>query len=197
MERALHILLIEDNPLDTCLIERELGDAHIAFRLTRIESESQLRRELMIDRPDLILSDHNLPSFDGFTALRIVRERFPRMPFIFVSGSNDQQMIVEMFERGATDYVFKRDLNDLRKAVNHALDDSYDVPAPKVQLTSGFPAKSDFTATTGNLIFCPECLQAWDEEGRAVLIERYLRSHAESFVIRQTCIECGNSKRAD
>src|SRR5580692_776016 len=98
MKSALHILLLEDSSLDACLIERELRDASVPFRLTKIESESQLRRELLIDHPDLILSDHNLPSFDGFTALKIVREQFPRLPFIFVSGSNDQQMILEMFE---------------------------------------------------------------------------------------------------
>jgi CheY-like chemotaxis protein len=192
MKSALHILLIEDSPLDTCLIERELGNASISFRLTRIESEQQLRRELIIDRPDLILSDHNLPSFDGLTALKIVREKFPRMPFIFVSGSNDQEMILDMFERGATDYVFKRDLDDLSKAVYRVLDAVQAIPTHEIELAPESPSKSDFAVTTGHLIFCPKCLHAWDENGRATVIDKYLRSHAETFVIRQICMECGH-----
>jgi CheY-like chemotaxis protein len=191
MKSALHILLLEDSTLDACLIERELRDASIPFRLTMIENESQLRRELLIDHPDLILSDHNLPSFDGFTALKIVREQHPRLPFIFVSGSNDQQMILEMFERGATDYVFKRDINDLKQAVNRALDPHQEYPPAKNPPVSDSFAKFDPSLTSGHLVFCPECLQAWNEHGQRIPMEKYLGSHAETFVIRQNCIKCG------
>jgi CheY-like chemotaxis protein len=165
------------------------------FRLTKIESESQLRRELLIDHPDLILSDHHLPSFDGFTALKIVREQFPRLPFIFVSGSNDQQMILNMFERGATDYVFKRDIGDLRQAIYRALDVSPESPPAENPLKADFSTKSDFALAFGHLVFCPECLQAWDENGQRVPMEEYLKTHAETFVIRQNCMKCGQPRR--
>jgi CheY-like chemotaxis protein len=195
MKSAPHILLIEDNTLDTTLIERELRAASIPFRLTRIESETQLRRELMIDKPDLILSDHNLPSFDGFAALRIVRQDHPKLPFIFVSGSNDQEMIVDMFERGATDYVFKRDLSDLRRAVNRALGDEPESPSGQSQPT-GTLAKSNPMAT-GYLVICPRCLKVWDEHGQRTRLEEYLSNHTESFVARQVCLQCGNSRQTN
>ena len=190
MKSALHILLIEDSPLDSCLIERELRDANLSFRLTLIENESDLRRELTVDQPDLILSDHNLPSFDGFTALKIVRERFPMMPFIFVSGSNDQQMVYDMFDRGATDYVFKRDINDLRQAVHRALDDSPKIPSIQIAMTSDSPSLPDANRP-GHLIFCPICFSNWDETGQRTFLEEYLGSHPETFVVRQVCVKCG------
>ena len=194
MKSALHILLIEDSSPDICLIERELKDASIPFRLTMIESESQLRRELLIDQPDLILSDHNLPSFDGFAALKIVREKFPRLPFIFVSGSNDQQMILEMFDRGATDYVFKRDINDLRNAVCRALDDSHEISTSGSE-SSDSTTQSNLATASGQLFFCPKCLQAWDENGQQALLENYVISHAETSVLRQICMKCGDPKQ--
>lgn len=194
MKSALHILLIEDSSQDACLIEQELTDATIPFRLTMIESESQLRRELVIDQPDLILSDHNLPSFDGFTALQIVREQFPRMPFIFVSGSNDQQMVLDMFDRGATDYVFKGDINDLRLAVHRAVDDCREIPAAESESKSASTAPSD-AAASGQLIFCPKCFKAWDEDGREACLTDYAKSHVETSVLRQICMKCGEPRR--
>jgi CheY-like chemotaxis protein len=195
MKSALHILLLEDSTLDTTLVERELREASIPFRLTMIESESQLRRELLIDKPDLILSDHNLPSFDGFAALKIVRQEHPQLPFIFVSGSNDQQMILDMFERGATDYVFKRDLSDLQRAVNRALGDWQESTSGESQPT-GALAKSNPTAT-GYLVICPGCLKIWDENGQRARLEEYLSSHTESFVVRQICLQCGNTRQTN
>jgi len=195
MKSAPHILLIEDSILDTTLIERELREASIPFRLTRIESETQLRRELIIDKPDLILSDHNLPSFDGFAALKIVRQEHPRLPFIFISGSNDQQMILDMFERGATDYVCKRELGDLRRAVSRALGDGQETTSGESQPT-GTVAKRNPMAT-GYLVICPGCLKIWDENGQPARLEEYLSSHTESFVARQVCLQCGNTRQTN
>jgi CheY-like chemotaxis protein len=195
MKSALHILLLEDSTLDTTLIERELREATIPFRLTKIESESQLRRELIIDKPDLVLSDHHLPSFDGFAALKIVRQEHPQLPFIFVSGSNDEQMILDMFERGATDYVFKRDLGDLRRAVIRALG-NWRESTPGESQPIGTLVKSN-PMVTGYLVICPGCLKIWDENGQPARLEEYLSSHTESFVTRQVCLQCGNARRAN
>src|SRR4051812_13399515 len=117
MQTKLHILLLEDDHADAELIAHELKAAGFSFRLKRIETEAELLRELRAQKPDLILSDHGLPSFDGFKALKIVRETCPELPFIFVSGSNDQGMVVQMHDQGATDYVYKKDMGDLKSAV--------------------------------------------------------------------------------
>src|SRR5271154_6663973 len=122
MKTNLRILLLEDSHLDAELMERELTRDGFSFSLARIETEVELRRELDTTPPDLVLSDHGLPTFDGFKALEIVRKLRPQLPFIFVSGSNDQQMVFDMYEQGATDYVYKRDLKDLEVAVHAALE---------------------------------------------------------------------------
>ena len=38
----------------------------IAFRSKRVETKDDFLRELKLQSPDLILSDHGLPQFDGF-----------------------------------------------------------------------------------------------------------------------------------
>lgn len=117
----LNILLLEDSRFDADLIVKELRKLGHPFRLDAIQSEAELRHALAFRPPDVILSDHGLPSFDGFRALEIVREEKPELPFIFVSGSNNQQMVVDMHDLGATDYVFKRDLVNLCPTIKRAL----------------------------------------------------------------------------
>jgi PAS domain S-box-containing protein len=86
-----------------------------------VETREAFTRELEHDPPDLILSDHGLPCFDGFTALAIAREKCPYVPFIFVASSLGEQVAIETFESGATDYVLKSSLNRLVPAVQRAL----------------------------------------------------------------------------
>jgi CheY-like chemotaxis protein len=209
MKTNLRILLIEDNLADAELIVRELEGFVFSFSLTRIQTEAELCHELEARPPDLILSDHGLPSLSGFKALEIAREKRPKLPFIFVSGSNDQGMVVEMYEQGATDYVFKRDLGDLKSAVFSALNpppepppatETATRPAPaqpelKLQLCQCSPAPPVFTPAIGHLLFCPQCHRARDEAGGIVQMENYCCGNCTEIVVtRQTCAECGQQR---
>jgi CheY-like chemotaxis protein len=195
VKRNLRILLIEDSATDAELIDNELKACGLAFNLAMIQSELELRRELELERPDLILSDHGLPSFDGFKALEIVREQHPDLPFIFVSGSNNQAMVLEMYEQGATDYVFKNDLGDLRLSIQYALE-----PPPEPPPALPEPAAQSETAPimqpvsgTIRLQFCPDCHHAWDETGGPVLLEDCFEYNTEVVVIRKRCAKCEQS----
>ncbi|HEU5070846.1 MAG TPA: response regulator [Verrucomicrobiae bacterium] len=199
MSASLQILLIEDSEIDAELIARTLKSARLAFRLTRIESEPELRHALEAQQPDVILSDHGLPSFDGFKALAIVRASRPELPFIFVSGSNDQQMVMDMFDRGATDYVFKHDIHDLGPAVRHALEPQpEDIPAPESlphpELELGLPAASPplpvYAPPIGHLRYCPWCHRTHGVDGRWVGLETYLADHVETSILREICAAC-------
>lgn len=203
MKPTLHILLLEDDAADADLIADQLEASGLSFNLARIQTEAELRRELESAAPDLVLSDHGLPTFDGFTALEIVRELCPELPFIFVSGSNDQGMVARMYEQGATDYVFKRDLEDLSPAVASAMDllpmpAETDPDSPqrelKLHLPPPPPSQAFIALPIGHLSFCPKCLQARDETDRPVEIERYFGSHSEITTFRQLCRECERSQ---
>src|ERR1041385_3736298 len=140
MQPKLRILLVEDDVADAELVAHELEASGFSFSLTRVQTEADFRRELEKGLPDVILSDHGLPSFSGFKALEITRAASPDLPFIFVSGSNDQGMVADMDVDGATDYGFKRDLGDLKSAVLRALN-----PQAEMQL----PPTGSETTTTG------------------------------------------------
>ena len=121
MKKELHILYVEDTPADAELVKNELQKAGLSFQIKCVDNRSAFLHELEEQTPDIILSDHGLPSFDGFTALAIARARFPGVPFIFVTGSLGEETTIETFEKGATDYVLKNNLSKLTPAVQRAL----------------------------------------------------------------------------
>ena len=57
--------MVEDNPLDAELIERELRRSKLDFSASRVQTEQTFREALESSDPDVILGDYNLPGFDG------------------------------------------------------------------------------------------------------------------------------------
>jgi len=192
----LHILLLEDSRFDAELIALELKKLGRPFQLDPIQSESELRHALDFQPPDVVLSDHGLPSFNGFRALEIVRHERPELPFIFVSGSNNQQMVVDMHEQGATDYVYKRDLSDLCPTIQRALSEPYEAPVSdeafkaRTEVKFEEPSQVHHLSTVGHLQFCPKCQRAWDETGTMVEMARYLSNYPEATIQRKLCAAC-------
>ncbi|RPJ86987.1 MAG: PAS domain S-box protein, partial [Acidobacteria bacterium] len=79
-------------------------------------------RELNDWRPDVILADYCLPTFDGLAALRVAKEGNPDTPFIFVSGAIPEDVAIEAVREGAHDYVFKDRMSRLAPSISAAIE---------------------------------------------------------------------------
>jgi len=119
--QALRVLFVEDVEADAVLAARELKRSGMSVEGRRVEREDEMRRELGEFRPHVILSDFNMPQFDGMTALAVARESAPDVPFIFVSGTLGEEYAIRALRNGATDYVLKTNLVRLPPAVERAL----------------------------------------------------------------------------
>ncbi len=121
IEKKLRILMVEDEAHDATLVEHTLKEGGFDFCLKRVDTEETYLQELERFRPSVILSDHGLPAFDGFTALSLAQKRAPDVPFIFVTGSLGEEMTIQALKSGATDFVLKHRLHTLTPAVRRAL----------------------------------------------------------------------------
>ena len=121
MKREIHILMLEDSPADAELSKATLRRGGIHFSIVRVEKEKDFIHQLEAHPPDLILSDYALPSFDGYAALEIAKQRAPETPFIFVTGTMGEEVAIETLKNGATDYVLKHRLSRLVPSVHRAL----------------------------------------------------------------------------
>ena len=122
MNQPLRILHLEDNPADSLLVRdhaqagRHRGGDH-AWPPGAMNLPISWRQS----KWDLILADYRLPDFTGLDALKLVREKFPALPFILMSGTIGELAAIESLKAGATDYVLKQNRERLPSAVRRAV----------------------------------------------------------------------------
>jgi len=107
MEEALRILILEDNPADAELVQFELEEAGFNFTAKVVMTEEDFIHALQDFSPKLILSDYDLPNYNGSLALAEVIRRCPETPFILVTGAVTEDRAIEILTQGAKDYVLK------------------------------------------------------------------------------------------
>jgi two-component sensor histidine kinase/CheY-like chemotaxis protein len=113
--------MLEDSLLDAELIREHLERIDPQPEVIRAETRKDFVAALQEGNFNLILSDFSLPDFDGMSALEMARRDAPEIPFIFVSGVLGEEVAIESFRHGATDYVLKQRLIRLPAAVERAL----------------------------------------------------------------------------
>ena len=120
-EKSLRVLIAEDSEDDAMLIVRELRRGGYEPVMCRVDSAADMQSALELGKWDLIITDHNMPSFDSTDALRLAREYDPNIPFILVSGSIGEEIAVDAMKAGAHDYVMKDNLKRLLPAIEREL----------------------------------------------------------------------------
>ena len=92
------ILIVEDNPLHTKLIEMTLRTKNYTLlKATDGEKALDIARK---ERPDLIIMDLNLPGMTGFEVTKKLRENpaFSQTPIIAITAyamKRDREMVIE------------------------------------------------------------------------------------------------------
>jgi signal transduction histidine kinase len=122
---TMHFLLVEDNPLDVELVQRELRKAGFDFTSSVVQCPEDFSREIHSRRPDVVLTDYNLPQWRGMEALEILKREQMEVPLILVTGALGETTAVECIKSGITDYVLKGALARLPIAIRRALQEKH------------------------------------------------------------------------
>lgn len=111
-----NILIVDDVPLNLILVQKMLSMFN--FRVRTAANGLEAMREILAEKPDLILLDLMMPLMDGFEVITRVREREElsdiRIVVLSALGSNED--IVRSYELGANDFISKPII--LEKLVN-------------------------------------------------------------------------------
>lgn len=122
MPQPLKVLLVEDNPVDAELAVLELQNAGFEPDWRRVDTEAAFLEQLN-GGLDLVLSDFQMPLFNGLRALELLKQSKLEIPFILLSGTIGEETAVTAIKQGATDYLMKDRLARLGAAVTHALEE--------------------------------------------------------------------------
>ncbi len=123
-ERKVGILLLEDNEDDAHFILSELKKGAVPHVAKCVSRRDEFIAALAEFRPDLVLADYRLPEFTELEPLHIVRQKYPDLPVILVTGALGDELAVEVIKEGATDYILKDRLVRLAPAVQRAMQES-------------------------------------------------------------------------
>ncbi|MBF4518883.1 response regulator [Flavobacterium sp. ANB] len=127
MKKDIRILILEDNTADADLIVRHLIKSGLSFMSKIVESRKVFEESIDTFFPDIILSDYSLPSFDAFSAFKIVKIKKLNIPFIIISGTIGEENAVMLIKEGVTDYVSKNNISSLFQKIDRALKEAQEL----------------------------------------------------------------------
>jgi DNA-binding NarL/FixJ family response regulator len=115
----LRVVAIDDHQLMLDAIRLTLEDADgidlVGTALSAPEALPLIGRT----QPDLVLLDIRMPQMDGLACLAKIRERYPKVKVVILSGIDEPEQIRTALEQGAAAFVVKHiDPRDLASALH-------------------------------------------------------------------------------
>ena len=113
MPNPLRVLHLEDSARDAEVVRDKLDAEGVSCNILLVNSKESFEAALKQEPFDLILSDYNLPDYDGVTALKHAQRVQSDVPVIIISGTVGEKEGVRFLHLGATDYLLKGSLDRL------------------------------------------------------------------------------------
>jgi DNA-binding NarL/FixJ family response regulator len=110
----MKILVVDDHPLILEALHHVLRQLHTEVEVFGAATADE-GRQLAALHPelDLLLLDLNLPGSDGFGVLEELRGRYPAMPVVVLSASEQPEDVVRALDMGAMGYIPKTSSNEV------------------------------------------------------------------------------------
>ncbi|PCJ96610.1 MAG: sigma-54-dependent Fis family transcriptional regulator [Zetaproteobacteria bacterium] len=104
------ILIVEDDPAQrrmiSLLIHRKIGLGVVEADGGRM-ALSLLRDDVVRENICLVIIDLNMPNMGGIELLKLIRQQYPNLPIIILTGSKDLDVAVQVMKLGANDFLNK------------------------------------------------------------------------------------------
>lgn len=121
MKTDLRILMLEDDAMDADLNKAQLTLLEEYNCIVTWVTDKNSYLNGLNSCPDIILSDYSLPQYNGLEALNDLKAKKMIIPFIFVTGTINEETAADTIKTGAWDYVVKDRLFRLPFAIRNAL----------------------------------------------------------------------------
>lgn len=110
------VLIVDDNPMD-----RRLAGGFVeqsGMTVDYAEDGEQALQKLNENKPDIVLTDLDMPVMNGLELVTKLRKRAPLLPVILMTAKGSEEIASEALRAGASSYVRKRHLqNELDAAL--------------------------------------------------------------------------------
>jgi len=114
-------ILVIDDDRDLCLLLKRFLDTR-GFNVSLAFNSKQALELLELTEPHLVVCDFRLDNNDGKTMLLRIKEIYPDLPVIIITGYSDIRIAVEVMKLGAYEYLTKPIFPDeIILTINNAL----------------------------------------------------------------------------
>ncbi len=105
--KRARIVAIDDDPLILGLLDRALEDP--SFEVETFEDATRGVAAVFNRPPAVVLTDLNMDVLSGIDVIKAIRARYPpsKVAIVVLSARGEEEVILECFALGATDYLVK------------------------------------------------------------------------------------------
>ena len=199
-DKAIKILLIEDNP-DDLTLTREVFKKTQAVPM-RLACAASLKEALTILREgpyDAIVADLNLPDSRGQETFESLRRGAPGTPLLLLTVTNDEELAIRLVKLGAQDYIVKGDLSPalLVRAVHYAIERNALNRRQGELIASLEKALSKVKTLSGLLPTCAKCKRIRNAGGEWQAMEEYISRRTDAEFTHGLCPQCSKELYPD
>ncbi|MGZ3849814.1 MAG: sigma-54-dependent transcriptional regulator, partial [Flavisolibacter sp.] len=102
----MQTILIIDDDRDMCLLLKRFLTRH-GYEVLEAYNGKKSLELLETVEPSLVMCDFRLEDMEGNVLLGKIKERYPHLPVIIITGYSDIKIAVEVMKMGAYDYITK------------------------------------------------------------------------------------------
>ena len=150
MKKIISLLLADDHPGILQMLACLLSDEHqivgtVADGRALITAAAQLR-------PDIVISDIDMPVVNGLEAARQLREMLPHTRIILMSGRDDSEHVASAFASGACAFVSKGKARDLQATFNAIIRNVLAQPTSEELVGHGMAKREGFRSVGNGVL---------------------------------------------
>jgi len=125
--RGKSIWVVDDDVSIGWVLEKALSKG--GYRVEVFRSVKPMLQALKNKRPDVVISDVQMPGVDGLKLLELLTENLPSIPVIIMTAYSDFETTIASYQKGAFEYLSKPfDINQVLDLVASALQRSVAEP---------------------------------------------------------------------
>ena len=193
--RRLKVVIADDHRLMLEAIRAAIGDDEGIEIVGEADAGRKVLPVLAQTGPDVLLLDLRMPDMDGFAVLERVRDRYPRVKVVILSGVDDPAAVEGALKRGATAYLLKQlDPRDLAGSLRQAVEGT--IFRPLDLLTSGKEASAAKVGLSKRELSILEALQSGGSN-REIAKQLFLAEQTVKFHLTNIYRKLGVSTRTE